>query len=87
VNLGIRCHVANDDFFITKCELTERIKQAFDEAGISIPFPQRDMHMFQHILSMPAATPQLPPPDDRPATEGDQVGVDSREHKPQADPE
>ena len=88
VNLGIRCHVANDDFFITKCELTERIKLAFDEAGISIPFPQRDMHMFQHILSMPAAASQLPPPDEAgPAAEGDQVGVDSREHKPQADPQ
>jgi small conductance mechanosensitive channel len=45
VNLGIRCHVGNDDWFAAKCELTERIKQAFDEAGISIPFPQRDVHL------------------------------------------
>jgi len=41
VNLGIRCHTANEDWFVTKCELTERIKEAFDAAGISIPFPQR----------------------------------------------
>lgn len=46
VDLGIRCHVANDDFFVTKCELLERIKAAFDEAGISIPFPQQDMHLY-----------------------------------------
>lgn len=48
VNLGIRCHVANDDFFVTKCELTERIKQAFDAAGVTIPFPQREIHVYRH---------------------------------------
>ena len=46
VDLGIRCHVANDDFFVTKCELLERIKAAFDDAGISIPVPQQDMHLY-----------------------------------------
>lgn len=46
VDLGIRCHVANDDYFLTKCELLERIKRAFDEGGISIPYPQQDMHLF-----------------------------------------
>lgn len=49
VNLGIRCHVANADFFSTKCELTERIKKGFDRAGVSIPFPQRDVHMYHHV--------------------------------------
>jgi small conductance mechanosensitive channel len=48
VNLGIRCHVGNDDYFVTKCELTERIKRAFDGVGVSIPFPQRDIHLFHH---------------------------------------
>ncbi len=46
VNLGIRCNVANADFFATKCALTEGIKKAFDAAGITIPFPQRDVHVF-----------------------------------------
>jgi small conductance mechanosensitive channel len=27
-------------------DLNERIKARFDEVGISIPFPQRDVHMF-----------------------------------------
>lgn len=45
VQLGIRCHVRNDDWFSTKCELTERIKTAFDGAGVSIPFPQRTLHV------------------------------------------
>ncbi|WP_300617712.1 mechanosensitive ion channel domain-containing protein [Dokdonella sp.] len=56
VNLGIRCHVSNDDFFATKCELTERIKKAFDAAGISIPFPQRDAHVYVHALPKGAPT-------------------------------
>jgi len=73
VQLGIRCHVANADFFVTKCELTERIKLAFDEAGISIPFPQRDVHMYQHS-PVPAAT-------------GAEVAVDDARHKPRSDPE
>lgn len=46
VDLGIRCHVGNDDYFQTKCELLERIKRAFDDSGISIPYPQQDMHLF-----------------------------------------
>lgn len=48
VDLGIRCHVANADFFVTKCELTERIKLAFDAAEIGVPFPQREVHLVQH---------------------------------------
>ncbi|WP_246372979.1 mechanosensitive ion channel family protein [Marilutibacter spongiae] len=49
VNLGIRCHVGNADYFVTKCELTEWIKKGFDRAGVSIPFPQRDVHMYHHV--------------------------------------
>ena len=45
VNLGIRCHVNNADYFATKCHLTEQIKKAFDANGISIPFPQRVVTM------------------------------------------
>ncbi len=48
VDLGIRCHVANADWFPVKVELTERIKKGFDAAGISIPFPQRDVHVYYH---------------------------------------
>ena len=55
VNLGIRCHVGNDDYFATKCALTEGIKKAFDAGGISIPFPQRDVHMYHHVAGDAAA--------------------------------
>lgn len=99
VNLGIRCHVENADYFVTKCELTEGIKIAFDDAGISIPFPQRDMHMFTHMLPAAAAgsVAQLPKPAEeaKPGSDvarqsggnSEKVGVGSNEHKPQADPE
>ncbi|MGA9340819.1 MAG: mechanosensitive ion channel domain-containing protein [Rhodanobacteraceae bacterium] len=50
VNLGIRCHAGNSDYFATKCALTERIKLAFDEHGIGIPYPQRDVHLYHHAV-------------------------------------
>lgn len=31
-----------------RLELTRKVKEAFDAAGISIPFPQRDVHLFHH---------------------------------------
>lgn len=55
VNLGIRCHVANADWFAVKCELTERIKKAFDATGISMPYPQRDTHVYMHAPADPVA--------------------------------
>lgn len=57
VDLGIRCHVANADFFATKCDLTERIKKAFDKAGVSIPYPQRDVHMYHHAAPLDGEDP------------------------------
>jgi small conductance mechanosensitive channel len=37
VDLAIVCHVANADFLATRAVLQERIKSAFDAAGIGIP--------------------------------------------------
>ena len=90
VNLGIRCHVANADFFVTKCELTERIKKAFDEAGVSIPFPQRDVHMYHHVAADAAAAGQYRLVSDatvQAASDAPQIGVDDPAHQPKADPQ
>lgn len=82
VNLGIRCHVGNDDYFVTKCELTERIKLAFDAAGIGIPFPQRDVHMYHHV------DPASGTDAGRATSRGrNSIGVDDAGHQPQEDPE
>ncbi|NBC96775.1 MAG: mechanosensitive ion channel [Deinococcus-Thermus bacterium] len=47
VNVLIRGWTQPGDFFATKLDLTRRIKEAFDDAGIGIPFPQRDLHLIQ----------------------------------------
>lgn len=47
VNLLIRFWTVPADFFTTKLEMTRAVKQAFDEADISIPFAQRDLHLVQ----------------------------------------
>lgn len=45
VNLLVRPWVKTPDYFATKYALTEAIKLTLDEAGISIPYPQRDLHI------------------------------------------
>ena len=47
VNLMVRPWVKKDDFLPTRLELTRAFKEAFDKADITIPFPQRDVHLFE----------------------------------------
>lgn len=44
INLIARAWVNSGDFLPVQSDLQERIKNAFDEAGITIPFPQMVMH-------------------------------------------
>jgi small conductance mechanosensitive channel len=46
VNLVFRPWVKTADYWNVRFDLTEKIKNRLDEAGISIPFPQRDVHLF-----------------------------------------
>ena len=46
VNLVFRPWVKTADYWAVRFALTENIKNALDEAGISIPFPQQDVHLF-----------------------------------------
>jgi len=48
VNLVVRPWVMVADYWGVYFELTEKIKKAFDANGVSIPFPQRDVHLYQH---------------------------------------
>jgi len=48
INLGIRCYVKSADWFGTKVTLLEQLKLGFDRAGINIPYPQQDMHLYLH---------------------------------------
>ncbi len=49
VNFVVRPWVKTSDYWAVKFLLTEQIKLALDEAGISIPFPQQDVHMHQVV--------------------------------------
>jgi small conductance mechanosensitive channel len=46
VNLVFRPWVKTADYWDVRFDLTEKIKNTLDEAGISIPFPQQDVHLF-----------------------------------------
>lgn len=69
VNFAMRGWVLTDDWWSVRCVLIERVKLAFDEAGIEIPFPQRSIHIegledsLQKILHQPSADRAAPKPD------------------------
>lgn len=46
VNIDVRPWVKSEDYWTVRADLLERIKVRFDENGISIPFPQRDVHLY-----------------------------------------
>ena len=47
VNLVVRPWVNSGDYWDVKWHLLETIKTTFDEYGVSIPYPQQDVHMHQ----------------------------------------
>lgn len=47
VNFVVRPWVKTADFWGVKFDLTEAIKKRFDKEGISIPFPQQDVHIIR----------------------------------------
>ncbi len=49
VDLAVRPWVNSADYLNVRSDLLETIKREFDAAGISIPFPQRHVHMQQAV--------------------------------------
>lgn len=47
VNFVTRPWVKKEDYWGVFFDLTENVKKAFDAEGISIPYPQQDVHMHQ----------------------------------------
>ena len=47
VNLAVRPWIKSSTYAPASHEMTERIKKTLDAAGISIPFPQRDVHLYK----------------------------------------
>ena len=48
VNFVVRAWVNTPDYWAVKFDLTENIKLTFDKEGISIPYPQQDVHHYNH---------------------------------------
>ncbi len=47
VDFAVRPWVNSGDYWAVKFDFTKAVKEAFDAQGVSIPFPQRDVHVFQ----------------------------------------
>lgn len=45
VNFAVRPWVKADNYWDVRCSLIEQIKLSFDENGITIPYPQYEIHM------------------------------------------
>ena len=48
VNFAVRPWVKTEDYWAAYFDVTETVKRRFDEEGISIPFPQRDVHLYEY---------------------------------------
>ena len=47
MNLVVRPWVNAPDYWATRFDLTKALKEELEAAGCSIPYPQRDVHLFQ----------------------------------------
>ncbi len=61
VNFVVRPWVKRADYWTVYWDLTRLVKEGFDAAGISIPFPQTDMHL--HVSSADAPEPLVATPN------------------------
>jgi small conductance mechanosensitive channel len=48
VNFIARAWVNSGDYWGLVFDATETVKKRFDAEGVSIPFPQRDVHVYEH---------------------------------------
>lgn len=47
VDLAVRCWTKTGEYWDVRSDLLQNIKTELEGAGISIPFPQRDVHIYQ----------------------------------------
>jgi len=48
INFAVRPWVKPVDYWNVYFDINERMKKRFDAEGINIPFPQRDVHIYEH---------------------------------------
>jgi small conductance mechanosensitive channel len=56
VNFVVRPWVKTEDYWPVYWDITRQVKMKFDAEGISIPFPQRDVHLFAESPMVAATT-------------------------------
>ncbi len=54
VTLNLRCWTNSGDYWGLRFDMIRRCKEVLDAAGITIPFPQRDVHLFPAPQEAPA---------------------------------
>ena len=57
VDFIVRPWTGKDDYWDVYWDITRAVKLRFDEEGISIPFPQRDVHVYRAEAEAPAVPP------------------------------
>lgn len=50
VNFTVRPWAKTDDYWDVYFDVTEAVKKRFDAENINIPFPQRDVHVYNHSV-------------------------------------
>ena len=48
VNFAVRLWVNSSDYWPVMFAMNEAVKLRFDQEGIGIPYPQRDVHVYEH---------------------------------------
>lgn len=71
VDIGARLWVTTDDYWPVFFDWTERVKLAFDANGISIPYPQTDVHLVPVETDEPPILPPGAGTDDADVDEAD----------------
>ncbi|MBW6512914.1 MAG: mechanosensitive ion channel family protein [Desulfuromonadaceae bacterium] len=55
VNLQLRGWTTIDDYWQTRWDLNKRVKEEIEAAGLSIPFPQRSVHVVANVANIEVA--------------------------------
>jgi small conductance mechanosensitive channel len=68
VNFIVRPWVKVDDYWDVYWDVTKIVKMRFDEEGVSIPFPQRDLHIrsVEESISLTQMTVKAQSPGESP---------------------
>ncbi|MDH3978045.1 MAG: mechanosensitive ion channel family protein [Gammaproteobacteria bacterium] len=79
VNFVVRPWVLSDDYWDVYWDITRTVKMRFDEENISIPFPQRDVHLFTQTAHADTKLESAQKSDTRPAQQTNAADVNSDE--------